>query len=62
MNRMHLKARERHALIIGSIVGLIAVLIATVFAGWPLWIHLLAIVIGGGFCCGLSYWLDRSSG
>ncbi|WP_322821562.1 hypothetical protein [Chloroflexus sp.] len=45
---------EREAIIIGVIVGTVAVAISFLLAGSPLWLHLLVIVLAGGLICGAT--------
>ncbi|WP_322816937.1 hypothetical protein [Chloroflexus sp.] len=45
---------EREAIIIGVIVGIVAVAISFLLAGSPLALHLLVVTVAGGLICGLA--------
>lgn len=49
-----LSQREREAIIIGSAIGVTAIIIDVALASGPLWMHALAIVAAGSLLCGLA--------
>lgn len=49
-----LNQREREAMIIGSAIGLTAIIIDVALPAGPTWMHLLAIGLAGILLCGIA--------